>query len=41
MKNGRWQIPFKRQVSDAEGDAKFGQSYGNIDAKRFLRSDHF
>jgi hypothetical protein len=34
--NGRRQIPFERQVSDAEGNSKFWQSYWNIDAKRFL-----
>jgi len=36
VKNGRWQVPFERQGSDAEGHAKFCQSYWNIDAKRFL-----
>jgi hypothetical protein len=36
MKNGRRQVPFKRQVGDAEGNSKVSQSYWDIDAKRFL-----
>jgi hypothetical protein len=36
VKNGRRQIPFERQVSDAVGNSQFCQSHWNIDAKRFL-----